>query len=47
MWKFFWLNLSKNATFEKRLGVKIDQPLNFDDHVNSRCKTASSEVSPK
>ena len=44
MWKGFWRNLLKNTTFEKRLGIKIDQPLNFDDHVNILFKKTSDKL---
>ena len=30
-----------NKNHEKLLGVKIDNKLNFDDHVKSLCKKAS------
>ena len=34
----------KNTICNKLLGVKIDQHLNFDDHVNSLCKKASGKL---
>ena len=38
--KSVWVNLSYTKC-EKLLGVKTDEHLKFDDHVNSLCKKAS------
>ena len=35
--KFLHVNLTKYATCEKLLGVKMDQHLSLDDHVKSVC----------
>ena len=35
----------KNSTFEKLLGVKVDNKLNFDEHLDGIIKKASRKVS--
>ena len=39
-----WVNLSSKTQNEKLLGVKTDQCLKFDDHVNSLYKKGSSKL---
>ena len=34
-------SLIKSSTYEKLLGVKIDNKLNFDTHVKDLCKKAN------
>ena len=36
-------SLIENSTWEKMLGVKIDNKLNFDTHVKGLCKKANNE----
>ena len=34
----------KNSTYTKLLGVKIDNKLNFNEHVKSLCEKANSKL---
>ena len=37
-------SLIKSSTYEKLLGVKIDNKLNFDTHVKGLCKKANNKL---